>query len=443
MSFFSRIFSAGEDRNDPDVKFGRYTDSYKSDAKYDSWDESTKHFENKRFFESYLAFFEYLRDEDADNVRFEADDEEIRFKFYQGSKEISGFANAKKLKAESKIAKTTQLNIGFLRRLVESNYNLKYGRYCIDDEGDISIVFDTLSLDASPYKVYYALKEIALAADKQDDLLIEEFDVLLQVNSDHITALSEEEKEIKSNYLRASIKDTLEEVNSGKLNSTQYPGGITYLLLELVYRLDFLVRPEGNTMEAFERMHRTYFAADNLSAKEKNQKLIKELQGVLERPKEKLTQELYDTVSTFGITNPSNHARLKEFIEGEVGNMDWYQENEHYVIAEAIAGYIAGYCLFYYSLTKPDRDLLLLYFQIMHQKFFQSLGFELDLYHLEEEKLNARQITSSIQSILESHRKEYPKLQSSLKEIDFKGKARFAKSYMQMIAGLDLSKAAQ
>lgn len=441
MNFFSRLFGTSNDQLiQPNLRFGRYTDSYKEDHKYDRWDEATSHFEAKRFLESYLAFFEYLRDDAVDNVSYDQEDNVIRFTFYQGSKKITGWANDKKLKAESKIAKTTKLNIGFLRRLVESNYNLKYGRYCIDNDGDISMVFDTLSLDASPYKIYYALKEIALASDKQDDLLVEEFESLQQVNVDHITNLSPKEKGIKSAYLRSSIEQTLHEIEHGRLNAAQYPGGITYLLLELIYRLDFLVRPEGNTMEVFERMHRTYFAVDKKSAKEKNRSLIKELQKLLERPIEKLEQELYDTVSTFGITNPSTHVRLREFIEGELGNIDWYEENGHENIALSITGYIAGYSLFYYSMAKPDRELLLLYFQIMHQDYFASLGFNRTYVESEGGELKPAEVRRAMTEILDRHSKEYEKLKGNVRDINFDSPVNFAKSYMQFIASLDLTK---
>ncbi|MBX2814776.1 MAG: hypothetical protein KTR24_02220 [Saprospiraceae bacterium] len=440
MSFFSKIFSSREDAvPQPSIRFGRYTDVYKAEAKYDRWDEAIAYFEQEEFLDSYRAFFDYLRDEKEDNVKVSEKDDQIEFLFYQGSKEIRGYANAKKLKAESKIARTHELNIGFLRRLVENNYNLKYGRYCIDDEGDISIVFDTLSLDASPYKIYYALKEIALAADKQDDLLVEEFEVLEQVNSAHITPLDQEEREIKSSYLKSEIEKTLHEVEHGKLSASQYPGGITYLLLELIYRLDFFVRPEGATMESFERMHRLYFAADKASAREKNSKLIKEFRDIAARPDAKIREELYDTVSTFGITNPSTHARLKEFIQGELGTMDWYQENNYEAVALAIPGYIVGYSLFYYSLAKPDRDLLQLYLQIMHQGFFHRLGFQFT--YTKEGTLVKDEIEDAIESIIKRHREVYPQLDPTLKELRYTNKAAFAKSFLQMVANLDLTKA--
>lgn len=441
MNFFTKLFSSRDEKvTQPNIRFGRYTDVYKEESKYDCWDQAVAHFEDENYLASYRQFFEYLSDENEQNVQVQEQDGQLKFRFFQGSKEIVGFANADKLKAESKIARTHELNIGFLRRLVESNYNLKYGRYCVDPEGDISIVFDTLSLDASPYKVYYALKEIALASDKQDDLLVEEFDTLGQVNTDHIEHLPQEEKRIKIAYLRREIAATLTEVREGRLNAQQYPGGITYLLLELIYRLDFLIRPEGSTMETFERMHRLYFAADKSTARDKNEKLIKEFDAILQRPEERLAEELYNTISTFGITNPSTHTRLKEFIEGELDNMDWYLENKYFAAALAIPCYIAGYSLFYYSLTKPDRDFLLLFMQIMHQDLFKDLGFTLD-YVIDDSSrsLNRTSILNNIGKISSKHAAKYPDLDPDVKRLQFDHRAKFAKSYLRMVANFNLN----
>ncbi|MDH3648893.1 MAG: hypothetical protein OEQ53_04375, partial [Saprospiraceae bacterium] len=397
MRFLFRIFGSRSNTiQQPSVLFGRYSDSYKETTKYDAWDQAIKKYEEKSYLESFRYFFDYLRDDDEDNVVVEEKDDALHFELLQGSKKIWGTANEFKVKAESKIAKTSNLSIGFMRRMIENNYTLKYGRYCLDPDNDISIVFDTLTIDGSPYKLYYALKEISLAADKQDDLLIEEFDALESVNTGHIVPLSEQEKSVKTSYLRRSIEEVVAEVEEGALNVDQYPGGTTYLLLETVYRLDFLVRPEGHAMEAFERMHRNYFAVDGNTNKQKNKNLLKELKKLITRSDEQLREELYRTTSTFGITNPSSHERLKTFIEGEIKNIDWYIENKYNKVALSIPGYIAGYTLFYFSVPEPDKDLILLYFQIIERDYFGQLGFQLPDYH-QEDILRKSMIRAAVQ----------------------------------------------
>ena len=198
MGFFDRLFKNNEKfEPQPDIRFGRYSDSYKSSENYDAWDLALDKFESEAYLDSYRQFFKYLRDEREDNVRYWEEKGGIQFELFQGSKKITGFANNKSLKAEAKVAKTQSLNVGFMRRLIEQNYSLKYSRFALDEKNNISIIFDTYTLDGSPYKLYYALKELATNADKQDDLLLDEFSMLEPVDTSHLEALTESEKEVK------------------------------------------------------------------------------------------------------------------------------------------------------------------------------------------------------------------------------------------------------
>ncbi len=442
MSFFARIFGSGSKQQDqPDILFGRFSDSYKQPSKYDAWDRAVQRFEDQEYMASFEDFFDFLQDEQEENVWLERDGEALRFEILQGSKKITGVADLHRVKAEGKIAKVNRMSMGFMRRLIEGNYSLQYSRYCLDDEDDISIVFDTFTLDGSPYKLYYGIKEVALAADKQDDLLIDEFDMLSPVNTGHVVQIPDAERKVKSGYIHDQINLVIDEINTGKLNAAQYPGGITYLLLAAVYKLDFLTRPEGFSMEAFERMHRTFFAADGQSSTQKNHQLIREFQKILERPREKLEQELYRTIATFGIVNPSNHERFVQIVQGELKNMDWYVQNKHESVALAIPGYIVGHALFNYSLPEPDKDLLQLYYQIMEWSYFRALGFQLSFFNPDKQTLQKGEIKDAIQDITQTHRAKYPKLAPNIKMLAFDSRVSFAKSYLLMMADLDLSKA--
>jgi hypothetical protein len=440
MSIFSKLFGTSPSTSTkPDILFGRYSDAYKSETKYDAWDRAVEQFESQDFMQAWHEFFDYLLDESQLNLRTYKSEDRITFEILQGSKKITGTAEKDRFRAEAKIATVKDINIGFMRKLIEDNYNLKYGRYCLDKDNDISIVFDSLTVDGSPYKLYYGLKEIALAADKQDDLLLDDFEMLEPVNTGHITAIPEFERNIKTEYLKDKIRLVLKEINEGKLNAHQYPGGITYLLLDIVYRLDYLTRPEGYCMEAFERMHRSYFAVDGLSNSEKNHYLIKELKEILNREDAKLAEEFYRTKATFGIVNATSHEKFKEIVAGELDNMDWYVDNRHEQVALAVPGYIVGHALFYYSLPEPDKDLLLLYYQIVESDFFRELGFR-PTFQSQSGILNKPEIKRSIGEILQRYRNKYPNLAPDLKLLTYDSLTSFCKSYLLLIANLDLSK---
>ncbi|MCB0685955.1 MAG: hypothetical protein KDC53_05505 [Saprospiraceae bacterium] len=439
MSFISRLFNHKKTaKRPPDVEFGRFSDSYKSEVRYDAWDRAIEYFESGEYFQSFRNFFDYLTDDYKNNVSYAESDDQLTFTILQGSKKITGYADIHTIKAEGKIAHASELSIGYMRRLIESNYNLKYGRYCLDDDQNLTIVFDSITLDASPYKLYYGLKEIALAADKQDDLLIEEFEMLQPINNTHVIDISEKEKDIKIAFLRQKTEAALDYIKNGKLNPVQYAGGITYMLLDTIYRLDFLIRPEGYTMEAFERMHRNFFAADGFNNQQKNHQLLKELMSLQERPDEKIRSELYRTISTFGMLGVTNHERLRDLIQGELENMVWYAENGYVDIALSVPGYIVGHALFNYSLPEPDKDLFMLYYQIMESDYFTKLGFELD--YLQEGKINRHAVRDSIGYIVQTWEKKYPKLNPDLNLLKYGNLVQFAGSYLQMMASLDLTK---
>ncbi len=440
MGLFERLFgSSATPESQPDIRFGRYSDSYKEDANFAAWNDALHLFEEDKYLESYQAFFKYLRDEHEDNVRYWMEEDTLYFEFYQGSKKISGQANEDKLKAESRIARTHTLNVGFMRRLIEKNFSLKYSRFALDGKKNLTIVFDTYSLDGSPYKLYYALKEVATNADKQDDLLLDEFRMLEPVDTSHLSQLPEAEKEVKFKFTHDAIDRVLKEIDENKLDKDQYPGGVAYLLLNLVYTLDYLIKPEGYMMETLEHAHRVYFKKDGRTTALKNIALQKELQKLLKRPREEYFKEMYRVKSTFGITNPVNHDRVVSFIDGELHHMDWYLDNGHPSVAQAIPGYIVGYCLFNYAIPKPDHDLFHLYYQIIDAEYFRDLGFSIDFR--DGARLNKRAIRKAIEAIVERNARGFPRLNPVYATLQYDSLPVFSRSFLHMVRQLDMTKA--
>ncbi|MEM7103423.1 MAG: hypothetical protein AAF502_09860 [Bacteroidota bacterium] len=441
MGLFERLFGGGSKKDDqPNIPFGRYSDSYKSNTQYDAWDAAVSKFEEKNYLDSYKEFFNYLSDPSQNNVKWwEEDDGKIYFELLQGSKKVSGSCTNEKVQASTKVVKCDRLNVGFMRRLMEKNYNLKYGRFALDDSNDIVMKFDTYVVDGSPWKLYYALKEVANNADKQDDLLIDEFDMLHAVDTGHVREIPGLEKNVKFDFVQKWIKETVARAN--ELDGNRFSGGIAYLLLNLFYKLDYLIQPEGFMMETLERGHRTYFARDEKTTQQKNDALIKELNKLVERPRDEFNKEMYRVTSTFGITNPVNHDRVVSFIDGELNNMDWYKENNYPKIATSIPGYIAGYCLFNYAIPQPDRELLHLLIEILESDYFEALGFTHQYYDLETKKFDKSGIRREISSIVKSNLRKYPKFDPKVNTLSFDSLADFAKTFMLMVRNLDLSPA--
>ena len=438
MKFFSRLFGTGNAAKAPEVYFGRYTDAYKTALQYDAWDKSQEQFEAENYTDAYAYFLEYLNDPDIDNVRYEKNEDGVKFEFFQGSIKIEGFANKNQVVVEAKIAQTHQLDVAFMERLIRRNFDLKYARFALDESNILTIKFDTYTLDGSPYKLYYALKELATNADKQDDLLEDEFKNITLVGVDHLKEIGEKEKKVKHSFFTKKIKVVVNPIVDHQKTVEEYPGGLGYHLLNTAYKLDYLISPEGFMMEALERIHRLYFSKDDRTMTEKVAIVRSEFRDLLERPAEDYYREMYLTTSTFGITNPASHDRVRSFIDGEIDNMKWFQQNKYYDTALAVPGYIVGYCLFNYAIPLPDRAFFHLYYQIMEPEYFSNLGFLENYYDVEKKIFNKKEIRRAIRNIVKTHRQKFPKLNPNIGSLDFTECAGFAKSYLLMVRNLNL-----
>lgn len=442
MSFWERLFGtkAEPTKPQPTVRLGRYTDSYKKKIQYDAWEVALTRFESADYLAAYEAFFKYLRDEQEDNVRWLTTEGGYEFEILQGSKRVSGVANAQKFVAEARIVKAQNLSVAVMRRLVESNFSLEYCRYGLDDADNLVIKFDSSALDASPFKLYYALKELAINADKQDDLLLDEFGTqLLPIDMGSKTDLPETEREIKYAFLMDKIAALFAEMDNKKLDGDKYPGGISYLLLDTAYRIDYLTTPEGFIMETIERMHRNYFSTEEKTMIQKNGLILKEFEKIKNRSKDLIINELYGTTSTFGILQTKPHDALVALIDGELPNRDWYEQNGHAHVALAVPSYIVGHALFTYALPKADRELLGLYYKIFEPIFFKSLNYTPQYRDPLTGVFDQKAIKMAIKTIADGHLDKFPKLAPDLSILDFKTPSKFATSYLLLLKALDFT----
>jgi len=437
MNFIKRLFRTDSNTTAPSIKFGRFSDSYKEEERYMEWDKSLIAFEKGEYLDAFELFLKYLKN-NQDNLSYVREPHGIEFELYQGSKKITGRADQEKVSAEASIAVAKETNIGFLRKLIELNFHLKYSRYALNDDDAITLTFTSYMLDASPYKLYYALKELSVNADKQDDILLEEFETLEAINTGHLELISDEEKEVKSQFLHTQLSDVIDLIENGKMDFQKYPGGKSYLILATVYKLDYLLRPEGSTMELFEKLHKTFFTKDGKNEQRRNHDMLKNLKKIARRDRSHFHKELYEVKSTFGITAPTSHERLKELIDDEIHNMDWYIQNKHREVALAIPSYIVGYSLFNYAVPLPDRKLFTLYYKILNQQFFNDLNFNLSFK--QGNKLNKSKIIAAIRDIERQLRAEYPKFSPNPSQLVFTSVPRFAKSYLLMMRDLDVTK---
>ena len=339
---------------DPTIPFGRYSDNNKPLAKTNRWTDADNLYKEKKYTESIDAFFDYLRDESADNVVYERNGTEGRFLLYQGSTIVRGSFNNEKLQAEVTLAKMTEPSIPVMRRLLEMNFNLFYNRFALENDR-LCMRFDSDPEMASPSKLYYGLKELATKADKQDDLLVQDFATLETTDNDHITVIPDLEKEVKCRYFQKWIKETLEHITT--LDADKFAGGISYMLLSLIYRIDYLIAPEGKLLSDLEKIGGLYFKKDERQVVEKSRDMIEEFKKLQLLTNGEINKNLFRSKYTYSIVSPQPYKTIADCIHGANQNMVWYKDNNQPFIASQIIEYGIMYCQYSYSLPKVITEL--------------------------------------------------------------------------------------
>jgi hypothetical protein len=424
-----------EGEGDPAIVFGRYSDNNKPVEKVEKWNQAEVLFKEKKYAESLEAFFEYLCDEYAENVKHERQGNEGKFFFYQGSKIVRGFYNSEMLEAEVSLASMPQPSVPVMRRLLEMNFALYYTRYAITEDR-LCMMFDSDIETANPSKLYYGLKEMAVKADKQDDLLVQDFTSLLPVDTEHIIQIPESEKEIKYKYMQIWIKETLDLIEN--VDADKFSGGIAYLLLALAYRIDYLIIPEGKLLLNIEKIVEIYFKKDDRPVSEKNQDMIEEFMKLQARTKSDIFPYLFRSRHTFSIVMPQNHKTIADAIYNANQNISWYRDNRRNDIAARISEYGFAYCQYSYSLPRPVSDFFQLFMMVNYPDYFTELGFKYVYYKRETNEFNKEQIMTTIHEIEDTWRSKYPEMKIREDKLKFDDLTSFNQTFTGEIEFLNL-----
>ena len=426
-------WSRKKEAADPEISFGRYSDNNKTVAKIARWTEAEKLFRENKKTECLDAFFDYLLDDAQQNVVHQRNGASGSFELYQGSKIVRGMYNDAHLTAEVTLARMPKHTVPVMRRLLEMNFNLYYSRYALNDDR-LCMRFDSDLSTATPNKLYYGLRELATKADKQDDLLVQNFASLEAVDTGHVTHLTEQEKEIRYQFMQKWIRDTLEYISS--LDADKLSGGISYLLLTLAYRMDYLITPEGPLMNEIEAISDIYFKKDTRPVAEKNSSMIESFHKLQSKTKEQVFPFLFRSRNTFSIVTPQNYKTIIEAIKGAHQNYSWYKENNYPFIAMKIAEYGVSYSQYSYSLPKPFSDLVRLFMNINYNDYFKALGFAATYYDAEKKEVQKEEVVEEIEEIVNAWRTKYPRLQFNTEALRFDSLLNFDYSFTKELTNL-------
>ncbi|GAB3419525.1 type III secretion system chaperone family protein [Niabella aquatica] len=438
---FNKIIHLIKGKRDPAaeavrIPFGRYSDNNKSVAKGNRWTEADNLFKERKYIDSINAFFDYLKDEETHNVIFSGSQERFDFELFQGSKVVRGKIEGGTLTAEVKLAKMRQPSVPVMRRLLEMNFGLYYSRYALDKE-DLCMRFDTNIETANPSKLYYGLKELAIKSDKQDDLLVQDFSFLQPVDKDHVSEIPEAERQVKYEAIQSWISETLDKIAS--VDADKFSGGICYLLLALVYRIDFLIAPEGQLLNDLEKISGIYFKKDERQMVEKNRDMIEEFKKLRDKPREEVFQNLFRSKYTFSIVTPQPHKTMAEAINEANNNMLWYRDNNHEYFANKIMEYGLTYCQYSYSLPRPVTQLIEIFMQVNYPEYFKTLGYTKALYMPVANKFDQELIAARIRQIQNQWRQKYPLMNFNVTQLSFTSLSKFNYSFTSQIELLNMN----
>ncbi len=410
----------------PDIFFGRYSDNNKPLAKTNRWTDADNLFKEKKYTESLDAFFDYIRDDNEQNVMYQQKEGEGKFEIYQGSKMVRGFFNHNQLQAEVTLARMPQPSVAVMRRLLEMNFSLCYSRFALDNN-QLCMRFDSDIATASPSKLYYGLKELATKADKQDDLLVYDFATLESADSDHLTAISEHEKNVKYEFFQKWITETLDAINA--VDADKFSGGIAYMLLSLIYRIDYLISPEGKLLHDLEKTAGIYFKKDERPVTDKNRDIVDAFKKLQLLTKDEIFKYLIRSKYTFSIVAPQPYKTVADSINGSHQNVQWYRENNHPFIAAQIIEYGITYCQYSYSLPRAVTELIHLYMEVNYPDYFTALGYNKKLYDRAGNRFDTRGISDEIKNIRNRWKDKFPKMDFKTQNLRFDTLVNFDLSF--------------
>lgn len=419
------------------IRFGRYSDNNKTLAQTRNWYVAEDRFKEKAYPEAHSAFFNYLADDKEGNVIFRPDGQAFSFTLLQGSKKIHGESDGQRIIARAPLAAMDAANTAVMRRLLELNYTLYYSHTALDAENTLYMVFESAIASASPNKLYYGLRELATKADRQDDLLLSDFDTLKAVDTEHIQQLPAEELDIKYAWFRKWIEDTLADVT--KLNADSFSGSIAYLLLTLIYRIDFLILPEAALLLKLEKINALYWEKkDETALVERNALMVAAIRKLLDVNREEFAKSVYRSKATFSLASHPKPEKVKDNIISANKDSQWYVENKYPALSLVIIEYGLLYNQFISSMPKVQTDLITIFMAVMHPAYFAELGLKEPLYDAATEKLYEDRIKAAINEAIAPYQDKYKSLNWDHSRVAYDSMYDFAVTFSEHLANMNL-----
>ena len=416
------------------IRFGRFSDRNKTNEQLLALHQADKLFEEGNCIEGIIKFFEFLKDSKYGNIKYEETNKKVKFSFFQGSKKIKGYLCNGKIYAYSELIKLQKDNDELFKILLNMNYKMKFSKFSLD-KGIIKIEQNQFTKKNSPESLYYSLREMAIIADRYDDYLEMKFEDAEIINKSHIVELEEREFEVKSKYFYDLLQTTFEQVDS--LDTVKFAGARAFILMNSVFKILYLLSPEGILLENLKNIYDFYYTEDNKTQVEKTAFVYSRLNALKKLSIVELKHSLYYVLYTFPEVLPTESTEFINFVKDEIQKIFWYESNEYKNVAQAILEYIVGYSCFSFGTIPVVKELLSIFWQVMNKKFFDDL--EIKDLPFEKDKISFFFLMQKVSSINSAASHIYPKFFFNIKHLNLDNRFEFAKSFIYEMINLNFS----
>lgn len=336
-------------------------------------------------------------------------EDKIIFELLQGCAIIRGTVTQDTLIATAVIAKSSDLHVALKRRFLERNFQLTYARF-FDNDGILTLKLYLENATITPHKIFFPLREIALNADFEKEMIWGEFPEIPLLENDHVRYLTHKEYTRLHFWMLTWIDQTKKSLQG--LLSNDNTGMVSFSYLALLLQIDYLLIPRKKMAKEIAEKVGGYFMDDEKSTEDKNTDLQSYLSKLETTKIEEFATQIYRGAYTFSPFDQAMHEEIVSFIDESLLKVKWYKSNHSSYVIGAIYRYIALYILYNYGLHPTLRVLMHLHVQVYASDFFVDMG-EIPLYAPHKNQFDKTRIHNQIDSAIVPYQKRYKGLKNT------------------------------
>ncbi len=417
--------------------FGRGINANISPDEEELFNKSYVAFEKQEILKAYEYFFKSLENFSGEssnqNITINKEDNKLNFEMYQGSAKITGFVTPEHLYAETIIIKKSDAKVALKRYILERNYQLTYAYY-FSDKNYIKLKLYHDNITASPQKIFFPLREIALNADFDKEYIKSEFSSITLQDTTHLTKLSTQELQIKYDFLHRWIDELERKIST--LPTNDNAGMQAFLYLNILFKIDYLLVPKCEIYQKISKKIQVYFSDENITTESKNEELKKYVSKLKEMSFENFSTKFYTAKYTFNPMEKSSQEEISNFISESLMKVRWYKNNRYNQIIPTIYRYISFYILYNYGLNPVIKALIHTLVEIQNPSFFEALDYT-PLYDEEKESFSKKAIVSKVEDAITPFQSQYKSLEDFGDELNFSSINELSNSYLLQLKHLN------